>query len=122
VAKTKKLNPKITIDNRKSGKDRRGTDRRQNDVPVAVERRQLERRVKVARRRQIDPTTCGRDYTDEEVEFMHALDVYKRASGRMFPTCSEVLEVLKGLGYQKVGMPAPTPTFSQQEAPAMSAI
>jgi hypothetical protein len=108
MAKTKKLSPKVTIDRRAARKDRRETtDRRQVDIPVAVERRQLERRVKVARRRQIDPTTCERDYTNEEVEFMHALDAYKRASGRMFPTCSEVLEVLKGLGYQKVGMPTP---------------
>ena len=32
---------------------------------------------------------------------MNALDQYKRTSGRMFPTCSEVLEVLRGLGYGK---------------------
>jgi hypothetical protein len=109
MAKTKKLSPKVTIDRRSARKYRRETtDRRQVDIPVAVERRQLERRVKVARRRQIDPTTCERDYTDEEVQFMHALDAYKRASGRMFPTCSEVLEVLKGLGYQKVGSPIST--------------
>ncbi|MEM9186361.1 MAG: hypothetical protein AAGB00_07695 [Planctomycetota bacterium] len=59
----------------------------------------LERREKVNRRRQIDPTTCERDYSDAEVEFMNALDDYKRASGRMFPTCSEVLEVIRSLGY-----------------------
>jgi hypothetical protein len=107
VAKAKKSDTKVTLNRRKTNKDRRETvDRRQESVPVAVERRQLERRIKVARRRQIDPTTCERDYTPEEVEFMHALDAYKRASGRMFPTCSEVLEVLKALGYEKVGMPA----------------
>ncbi len=33
---------------------------------------------------------------------MHALDAYKRAAGRMFPTCSEVLEVLRDLGYQRL--------------------
>lgn len=59
----------------------------------------LERREKVNRRRQIDPTTCERDYSDQEVEFMNALDAYKRSSGRMFPTCSEVLEVIRGMGY-----------------------
>jgi len=53
---------------------------------------------KVSRRRQIDPTTCEREYTPAELEFMHALDQYKRTSGRMFPTCSEVLEVLMSLG------------------------
>ena len=59
------------------------------------------------RRRQIDPTTCERDYTLEEIEFMRALDDYKRANGRMFPTCSEVLEVIHKLGYEKRPTPAP---------------
>lgn len=90
----------VTVDRRR-GKDRRsGEDRRKVQVPVAVERRQGQRR-KVQRRRMIDPTTCERDYTPEEIEFMVALDNYKRASGRMFPTCSEILEVLRSLGYRK---------------------
>ena len=53
------------------------------------------------RRRFIDPTTCDRDYGPEEVEFMRALERYKRSSGRMFPTCSEILEVVRSLGYQR---------------------
>lgn len=58
-------------------------------------------RCKSARRRLIDPTTCERDYGAEELEFMQALDRYKRTSGRMFPTCSEVLEVVRSLGYAR---------------------
>jgi hypothetical protein len=58
--------------------------------------------VRQARRRMIDPTTCDRDYGPEEIEFMQALDHYKRTSGRMFPTCSEVLQVLRSLGYERV--------------------
>lgn len=61
----------------------------------------IPRRKKVARRRQIDPATCERDYSADELEFMNALSEYKRSSGRMFPTCSEILEVLKSLGYEK---------------------
>ena len=53
------------------------------------------------RRRLVDPATCEREYLPEEVEFMQALDHYKRTSGRMFPTRSEVLAVLKSLGYQR---------------------
>ena len=34
----------------------------------------LERRKKVQRRRQIDPTTCERDYSMNEIEFMSAMD------------------------------------------------
>lgn len=85
---------------------------------VALERRQGGRRIveaselqvraviaeekkrnKTQRRRQIDPTTCERDYSGDEVEFMQAMDAYKRKNGRMFPTCSEVLEVIRDLGY-----------------------
>ena len=57
------------------------------------------------RRRFVDPTTCDRDYSGEELEFMHAIQEYKRTSGRMFPTWSEVLEVLRALGYMKDSEP-----------------
>jgi hypothetical protein len=53
------------------------------------------------RRRFVDPTTCEREYTLAEMEFMQAMHDYKQSSGRMFPTWSEVLEVLRGLGYEK---------------------
>ena len=55
------------------------------------------------RRRLIDPTTSDRDYSEPEVEFMEAMQRYKARSGRMFPTWSEVLEVLRELGYEKPG-------------------
>ncbi len=112
MAKTKKSAP-ANIDNR-SGRDRRTSERRKATVAVAKERRTTQRRAKVNRRRQIDPTTCERDYNDAEIEFMHALDRYKRASGRMFPTCSEVLEVLLSLGYEK--KPAGSRTSAKREA------
>ena len=92
-------------------KDRRlSSDRRAAAPaqPVATETRVSERR-KIERRRQIDPTTCERDYKPDEVEFMRAMDDYKRRSGRQFPTWSEVLEVVRDLGYRKVA--APTTTF-----------
>ena len=92
---------KPAMDRRSVAERRSDADRRKQRTAVPVDRRKLERRVKVARRRQIDPTTCERDYSNEEIEFMGALDQYKRTSGRMFPTCSEVLEVLRGLGYEK---------------------
>jgi len=96
----------VTVDRRRLPDRRSGEDRRQQNIPVAVERRKLDRRAKVPRRRQIDPTTCERDYTPDEIEFMIALDEYKRSSGRMFPTCSEILEVIKKLGYEKRPKPA----------------
>jgi hypothetical protein len=93
--------------NRRKPEGRRTDERRKTSAPVAVERRATERRAKTPRRRQIDPTTCERDYSDQEVEFMNALESYKRTSGRMFPTCSEVLEVIRSLGYVKTGIAHP---------------
>jgi hypothetical protein len=105
--------PAPIMDRRGNHERRSSAERRTHGIPVAIERRTGERREKVSRRRQIDPTTCERDYTPDEIEFMGALDDYKRSSGRMFPTCSEVLEVIKGLGYEKrpkdETAPAPIP-------------
>jgi cobalamin biosynthesis Co2+ chelatase CbiK len=33
---------------------------------------------------------------------MQALERYKVSSGRKFPTCSEILEVLRSIGYEKI--------------------
>lgn len=107
----------IVIDRRTSGERRKSGDRRKTNQPVSVERRQLQRRAKVNRRRQIDPTTCERDYTPEEIEFMKALEAYKRSSGRMFPTCSEILEVLRGLGYEKRAIESPAASCSVGATP-----
>lgn len=112
--------------------DRRRTDRRtkpaktaeeakveKKDVPAAEPK--MERRAKVNRRRQIDPTTCERDYSGDEIEFMQALDAYKRSSGRMFPTCSEILEVIRDLGYQKPGHLMPEAAEATEESPTTPA-
>jgi hypothetical protein len=65
-------------------------------------RRAAQARATSGRRRLVDPTTCDPDYSADQQEFMYAMQAYKQASGRMFPTWSEVLEVLGRLGYQKV--------------------
>ena len=99
--------------------DRRGGDRRKRSIPVAIERRSgKERRAQQGeRRRQIDPTTCERDYSIDEIEFMKAMDQYKRDNRRPFPTWSEVLEVLRALGYRKVAEPSMMPGLSNTLPP-----
>jgi hypothetical protein len=84
----------VTIDRRSSTNERRHGNPEALDTGVMKNPRR-----KKQRRRHIDPTTCERDYNDAEIEFMRAMDDYKQDSGRMFPTCSEVLEVIRGLGY-----------------------
>jgi hypothetical protein len=69
------------------------------------------------RKRYVDPAICGGDYATAELEFMHAMKEYKQSSGRMFPTWSEVLEVLCDLGYKKAtveGAVQGTPTKAAQ--------
>ena len=78
--------------------DRRHDERRDIALDSAEVATEPQRRKK-QRRRQIDPTTCERDYSADEMEFMRALEIYKRSTGRLFPTCSEVLEVVRSLGY-----------------------
>jgi hypothetical protein len=75
------------------------------EITIETRREIIDRR-RLDRRRQIDPTTCERDYSDNEIEFMRSMDDYKRKSGRPFPTWSEVLEVLMSLGYRKVADPS----------------
>ena len=106
TAKTPATKAMDSVDDREPIKrredgDRRQADRRTEQQPIADDRRATKRRT-VQRRRQIDPTTCERDYSTEEIEFMHAIDQFKRDSGRNFPTCQDVLDVIGGLGYRKV--------------------
>jgi len=106
---------------RRLGDRRTHADRRKRQIPVAVERRAgKERRERGERRRQVDPTTCERDYTDDEIEFMKAMDQYKRANRRPFPTWSEVLEVCRALGYRKVAEPTALPGI--QPEPVVAAL
>jgi len=101
AAAQEKVSPKelVTVDRRQEKSSTFGKPVA-TQVPQSQEKQ--DRRQKVQRRRQIDPTTCERDYSQEEIEFMNALDEYKRNSGRMFPTCSEILEVFRNLGYAKL--------------------
>lgn len=83
-------------------------DRRKRNIPVALDKRKQQaqnaalKRTTSGRRRNIDPTTCEREYSEDDLEFMKAMDQYKRDNRRPFPTWSEALEVLKSLGYRKV--------------------
>ena len=100
----------FVVTDRRSGDRRKQGDRRKRSIPVAVERRNgKDRRNQGERRRQVDPTTCEKDYSDEEIIFMKAMDQYKRANRRPFPTWSEVLEVLRSLGYRKIEEPTALP-------------
>ena len=117
--------PDVTPANREGPADS-GTagipgDRRKRDIPVAKDRRAsnaAEKRRTSERRRLIDPTTCERDYNDDETEFMKTMDRYKRENRRPFPTWSEVLEVLASMGYRRIAEPTALPGKGSGVIPA----
>ena len=103
-------------DRRKSVVDRRaGMDRRQRSREESgytgperrvADRRDttgLERRRGPGRRRSDDRKAAEEgEMTDEQFEFCMAIETYKKVNKRLYPTWTEVLEVVRQLGYRKV--------------------
>ncbi len=101
---------------RRSVLDRRtGLDRRRESVSVSVDRRSasdrrakkdsvdIDRRRGPGIRRAEDRRAAEEgEMTDEQFEFIMAVDRYKRANSRPFPTLTEILEVFQALGYRKI--------------------
>ena len=55
--------------------------------------------------------------SDEQFEFLMAIDRYKRKNARPFPTWTEVLEVIKAMGYRKVAEPQSLEQFETMSQP-----
>jgi IS5 family transposase len=104
-------------DRRNSAVDRRsGLERRQVSAADAgytgPERRSetdrrddsgLERRRGPGRRRSDDRKSAEEgEMTAEQFEFVMAIEKYKKVNKRLYPTWTEVLEVINQLGYRKV--------------------
>jgi hypothetical protein len=68
---------------------------------AAVRARAGEASRRSTKPRGVDPTTSQLDYSSDELEFMRAIEDYKKRTGRKFPSWSEVLRIAKGLGYEK---------------------
>ena len=81
-----------------SGERREKTERRN----VVDRRLGLDRRRGPGRRRSDDRKSAeDGNMSDEQFEFLMAIDDYKRLNDRPFPTWTEVLEVVKAIGYKK---------------------
>jgi uncharacterized membrane protein len=48
---------------------------------------------------RFDPVRCGAETSPASEVLAAAIEVFRRRSGRDFPTWGEVLEVIRGLGY-----------------------
>ena len=96
------------------GEERRsGDDRRKS---VVGRRLELDRRRGPGRRRTDERKSAEEgQMSDEQFEFLMAIDEYKKKNTRPFPTWTEVLEVIKALGYRKVAEPQSLEQFNKEE-------
>lgn len=85
---------------RKEVVDRRdGSDRRdETETTSTYDRRRGPGRRRTDYRRDAEEGHMN----EEQLEFLKAIDEYKRVNGRPFPTWTEVLDLVLFLGYRKV--------------------
>lgn len=88
---------------RRYGRERRKTGSAKNGESQSHGRDQAppERRARKERRKRIDPTTFEKQYTNDELEFMNAMQRFKERTGKTFPTHGEVIRVAVSLGYRR---------------------
>ncbi len=81
---------------------RQGGDRRQSVIDQRSTYTGLERRRGPGRRRSDFMKSAEEgEMTPEQFLFIKAIDAYKRVNNRPYPTWTEVLEVIRKLGYRK---------------------
>ena len=94
---------------RRKGPRREAGDRRAGtEPPPGVERRAGDRRASDRRKRTVvAPLYRGSErrineypLAPDELEFINAINAYKTKHSRPFPTWSEVLHIVKALGYR----------------------
>lgn len=92
---------------------RKSTERRRN----LVDRRSgFDRRRGPGHRRSPERRAAEEgEMNEEQFEFLMAMDQYKRVNQRPFPTWTEVLEVIKAIGYRKVAEPQPLESFRKED-------
>ncbi len=103
-------NRRQTVVDRRTGLDRR-TETAESSGYEGAERRVAERRIDTGLERRRGPGRRRSDdrraaeegeMTTEQFEFVMAIETYKKVNKRLYPTWTEVLEVLNQLGYRKV--------------------
>ncbi len=84
---------------RRSGADRRGSSDRRSGWD--------RRRGPGRRRDDVRRSAEEGEMNDEQFEFIMAIEEYKKANRRAFPTYTEILEIAIALGYRKVAEAKP---------------
>lgn len=88
------------------GPDRRGSDMTDGRRDVVDRRAGFDRRRGPGRRRS-EPRRAAEEgeMTDEQFDFLQAINDYKKVNKRPFPSWSEVLDIITAMGYRKVAEP-----------------
>ncbi len=98
------------IPERREGKDRRGS--------VVDRRLGLNRRRGPGRRLSDERKAAEQgQMSDEQFEFLLAIEEYKQQNATRFPTWTEVFEVIQALGYRKVAEPQSLKPFVKEPEP-----
>ena len=102
-------------DGKESDRDERSEDRRSFSE---IDRRcGWDRRRGPGRRRSHERRSAEEgEMEDDQFEFIMAIEDYKKANSRPFPSFTEILEIAKALGYRKVAEPQPLNVGSSQSA------
>ena len=81
-----------------------GTERRKADRRDAMDRRSgLDRRRGPGRRRtDVRRSAEEGEMTENQLEFVLAVEEYKKVNRRPFPSWTELLDIMRSLGYRKV--------------------
>jgi hypothetical protein len=88
-----------SVIDRRSGIDRRAVEGEDDDSRLVTN---LERRRGPGRRRTDFMKAAEEgEMTQEQFLFILAIDTFKRVNGKTFPTWTDVLEVIRKLGYRK---------------------
>jgi len=104
--------------------DRRiGLDRRQDQADPRPEADRYDRRNGWDRRRgpgrrRTDERRAAEEgeMTDDQFEFLMAINKYKKVNKVPFPSFTEILEIAKALGYRKVADPVPLNTLRKEKS------
>lgn len=119
VERRRESSERRDVVDRRVGMDRRASDTRGETSDAScpepgldgrTERRSqtdrrggLDRRRGPGRRRTDDRRSAEEgEMTEEQFEFLMAIEEYKKVNKRPFPTWTEVLDVIRALGYRKV--------------------
>jgi len=111
------LNEDRRVKQKSHSSDKPKVEQRSGDRRDVVDRRlQMDRRRGPGRRRSDERKAAEEgQMSDDQFEFLMAMNSYKKQNNRPFPTWTEVLEVTHALGYRKVADVEPLASFKKDE-------